>query len=927
MVAKASPSVTMSESSPSSFDVKEHHYFFGVDWNSLLRMKADFIPQLEDEEDISYFDSRLDRYNHEMEQTEDDSTNNRSSAEDTDDTQSMFASFTSASPRYRKATHGAGPKDPSLISHRHSMSVCESTPGTPVAFSASGAGELKVLSPELRRCQQQHIGRPEAGSSDGRTLSASSSNSSSKTEISSAASAAHLSCPDLENMVAKASASSTVHTGHSEAVPSRALQPQPPPPSRLSSAPQSLSLTDSSQTESEDMSPLMSRRRKLHGGRDSSASSPLPKFSISGEGPQLQLGAVPKSPLPVESITGPRSLPVTPKLSVEPTTPSPLVTGSGGARQKSLSVSQPSAAAAAASTALSSSSSSSRPQMVKSSSATGLSLMIPADSAAAAAMAAAQAIQSPGGGSSTASSRDASPCRDLSPLINSLNAPIIVRRGPRGFGFTIRAIRVYFGDTDIYTVHHLVMEVDKGSPAFDAGLRPGDLVTHVNGEPVQGLMHTQVLQLLMSGGEAVTLGATALETTSIKTGGRRRDPQAIKMAKRGGAGGKSKAKQGHHRRSHHGDKSRKTSLFRKLSSKKATAGMPQLASASVTMSDSGHSDCSSSCSPADSSPCSPAATATSPSPRPSSLHGLKHKLHVKTKTLHSPSRRHSHSGHIPLSPLARTPSPSPVPVSPTRSPSPLALPLSQHSHVHPAGSSNTTQTYSPGASLTPNSAKKAFNSHRPKSAEPGSPLLRRALSPDRLHPRSDVKVKGTISPLCNPPPKLTVATGSQQQAITSRSGEVLSPLPSRATHTSPSTTPTTSTSSDACSSATSTQTSAQEAMIRKPSKSSLSQPTIPEEETEEPEEPVPVQPPSDVREDPPKQDHKKEEKGGKEKESTLQRMTKAIRGTSRSESRSKKSREGSTSPKSGQSASSSQQQVSRKVSLKKSAAEKRDMFK
>ena len=108
----------------------------------------------------------------------------------------------------------------------------------------------------------------------------------------------------------------------------------------------------------------------------------------------------------------------------------------------------------------------------------------------------------------TASSRDASPCRDLSPLINTLNAPIIVRRGPKGFGFTIRAIRVYFGDTDFYTVHHLVMEVDKGSPAFEAGLRPGDLVTHINGEAVQGLFHTQVLQLLLSGGEAVTLRAT-----------------------------------------------------------------------------------------------------------------------------------------------------------------------------------------------------------------------------------------------------------------------------------------------------------------------------------------------------------------------------------------------------------------------------------
>ena len=171
-----------------SYDVKEHHYFYGLDWNSLLRMKADFIPQLEDEEDISYFDSRLDRYNHEIEQTEDDSTN-RSSAEDTDaDTtgagaaaasfgsQSMFASFTSASPRYRKAagsSSGGSARDPALIAHRHSMSVCESTtlPDSPGGVSGGGRGgshsaaaaavEHKVLSPELRRCQQQHVGRPE----------------------------------------------------------------------------------------------------------------------------------------------------------------------------------------------------------------------------------------------------------------------------------------------------------------------------------------------------------------------------------------------------------------------------------------------------------------------------------------------------------------------------------------------------------------------------------------------------------------------------------------------------------------------------------------------------------------------------------------------------------------------------------------------
>jgi hypothetical protein len=44
-----------------AFEVKEHIYFLGIDWNSLLRMKADFIPQLEDDDDTSYFDSRTDR--------------------------------------------------------------------------------------------------------------------------------------------------------------------------------------------------------------------------------------------------------------------------------------------------------------------------------------------------------------------------------------------------------------------------------------------------------------------------------------------------------------------------------------------------------------------------------------------------------------------------------------------------------------------------------------------------------------------------------------------------------------------------------------------------------------------------------------------------------------------------------------------------
>lgn len=38
-------------------EVKHHSFFLHLDWNGLLRQKAEFIPQLESEDDTSYFDS------------------------------------------------------------------------------------------------------------------------------------------------------------------------------------------------------------------------------------------------------------------------------------------------------------------------------------------------------------------------------------------------------------------------------------------------------------------------------------------------------------------------------------------------------------------------------------------------------------------------------------------------------------------------------------------------------------------------------------------------------------------------------------------------------------------------------------------------------------------------------------------------------
>uniref|UniRef100_A0A6Q2ZLB0 non-specific serine/threonine protein kinase n=1 Tax=Esox lucius TaxID=8010 RepID=A0A6Q2ZLB0_ESOLU len=282
--------------------------------------------------------------------------------------------------------------------------------------------------------------------------------------------------------------------------------------------------------------------------------------------------------------------------------------------------------------------------------------------------------------SSDPSSRDSSPSRDYSPTVNVLRSPITIQRSGKKYGFTLRAIRVYMGESDVYSVHHMVWHVEDGGPAQEAGLCAGDLITHVNGESVHGLVHTEVVELILKSGNKVTVTTTPFENTSIKIGPARKCSYKSKMARRNKKTGPKEGQESSlfrkiAKQSNLLHTSRSlSSLNRSLSSGDSLPGSPthSLSARSPTQSYRSTPDpiylgnSSQSSSPATSTPNSPAA---SQHMRPSSLHGLSPKLHRQYR-----SARCKSAGNIPLSPLAHTPSPttsSPPPLSghtPPRSP-------------------------------------------------------------------------------------------------------------------------------------------------------------------------------------------------------------------------------------------------------------------
>uniref|UniRef100_A0A8C1VCS9 non-specific serine/threonine protein kinase n=1 Tax=Cyprinus carpio TaxID=7962 RepID=A0A8C1VCS9_CYPCA len=655
-----------------AYEVKHHQFFHSLDWNSLLRQKAEFIPQLESEDDTSYFDTRSDRYHH-LETEEEEDTND-------EDFNVELRQFSSSSHRFSKVSCV------SLfpLTLFNSCKQPEKTTDSPLTVdSLSWTPDFTEI-PSLSH------------SSDTESTSLS----------------------RCSGLLPKFAISAEVEDGEG----SLALED----PSKVT-----FSIGELPQDEPDPTTPC----------------SAISNSTLSVGSFSEHLDQAPSQGDGVDSLDS----------SCKPSsdTASFLTAPKPEATEKQCAVSK----------------------VPKSVSTSALSLMIPGDVFGVSPLA---SPISPYSLSSDPSSRDSSPSRDSSLSGVICRQPIIIHSSGKKFGFTLRAIRVYACDSDVYTVYHMVWNVEDGGPAHKAGLKAGDLITHVNGETVHGLLHTEVVELLLKSGSKVTISTTPFENTSIKTGPARRNSYRSKMVRRTKKPKKEKTQE--RRRSLfkrfamqpspllHTSRSF-TSLNRSLSSGESLPGSPthSLSPRSPTAAfrptpdfNQSGGNSSQSSSPSSSAPNSPAGSGHI---RPSTLHGLGPKLPGRLRQ----GRRKS-AGSIPLSPLARTPSPTPQPTSPQRPPSPLL--------THTVGNAKTSQAFPAKMHSPPTIVRHMV---RPKSAEPPrSPLLKRVQSEEKLSP----SYAGDKKHLCTRKHSLEVTQEESQGEASSR-GEHIPPCVEESTSCEP----------------------------------------------------------------------------------------------------------------------------------------------
>ncbi|KAJ8253988.1 hypothetical protein COCON_G00206000, partial [Conger conger] len=524
-------------------EVKQHPFFTELDWNSLLRQKAEFVPQLESEEDTSYFDTRSERYHHVNSYDEDDTN---------DDEPVEIHKFSSCSPRFSKVY--------SSMEHLH-LSQLELKPSSLARRDPKGQVEDRPAKREslgslTLRDKSWRTGSPERGACRKRLSYSESSFADS----------------DPNSPLGARRRFSALMDMHRFASP---LEGEVEHQVKARGA-------SSSQVELKEGDGTAATDKVLRPTETSAGSTAPPPVAMRGD-------LEPQGPRASGNLTmrWPRhqQLP-------------------GDGERRGL---RPST------------------KVTKSASATALSVIIPAVEQHGTSPLASPL--SPRSLSSNPSSRDSSPSRDYSPAVSVPRSPLTIHRSGKAYGFTLRAIRVYMGDSHIYSVHHIIWHVEEGGPAQEAGLCAGDLITHVNGESVHGLVHTEVVELILKSGNKVTVTTTPFENTSIKIGPARKASYKSKMARRSR---KTPAKEGQ-------ESKKRSSLFRKmtrqcnllhtsrsLSSLHRSLSTGDSLPTSPTQAYRPAPDSSHSGSLSQSAPTGPL---VSQHMRPSSLHGLSPKLH------------------------------------------------------------------------------------------------------------------------------------------------------------------------------------------------------------------------------------------------------------------------------------------------------------
>ncbi|CAM4746782.1 unnamed protein product [Rotaria magnacalcarata] len=459
-------------------DIRSHSFCSSINWNTLLREKADFVPVLESPDDTSYFDTRQDRYKH-----SDDDDNNSSSTH-TNDSDSLFASFSSVPLKYvselsgnskqrftnKQENDSTPPKNvlransctDSFIS-AHIIQIDSPDDFQSLHMSKSMTNE-KVETPTLQTTfgsdtfEALHVSSDESESSSKKLNSSSSSLSSSqkitnvdekKTTLTTAKHYKQRKIFEKHNSIDSGDdyqQEKSTYRPHKKSRIPRALSPITSKPTNLIAPIVSIS-NEYCQNSSSAYKPIKYAHQQE---KNCSYSRSLSKsFSSSSSS---------SSPPPTLYYTqDDRSYRQTYRHKM---TVSPLE------RDTTLKVNQQN------------------------------SYLLPAIS-------------------------------PINSIATSLRPSIIIRRGPRSFGFTLRAVKVFHGNTDYYTTQHVVVAVQ--GPAEEAGLKPNDVITHVNEQPVAGLFHSEVVKLILSGSEKLSIRAMPCSETQIRIGGRRRSPSKQKI--------------------------------------------------------------------------------------------------------------------------------------------------------------------------------------------------------------------------------------------------------------------------------------------------------------------------------------------------------------------------------------------------------------